>query len=77
MVSDEIYALSVYDQADEAGQGEDGEGGKGERVEEGFTSVLSIREQELGEGYDKARLHGELFFSLLLFLLGWTNELTS
>jgi hypothetical protein len=50
LVSDEIYAMSVYDSLHPAsGQ------------QEGFTSVLSLRDEELGEGYDRARLHGMSF----------------
>ena len=47
LVSDEIYAMSVYDSPNPAT-------GK----QEGFTSLMSLREGELGEGYDRARLHG-------------------
>lgn len=48
LVSDEIYAMSVYESINPA---------TGEQ--EKFTSMLSLRHEELGEGFDRARLHGE------------------
>ena len=53
LVSDEIYAMSVYDSPNPA---------TGDQ--EGFTSLLGLRDEELGEGYDRARLHGVLSLAL-------------
>lgn len=54
LVSDEIYALSTYDNADWPGA-------------EPFTSMLSLDiEKETGVKFDKSRLHGPSAGSVLL-----------
>lgn len=68
LVSDEIYAMSVYDSPNPAT-------GK----QEGFTSLMSLREGELGEGYDRARLHGMSIFrarcAAFSYVMKWAFQL--